>query len=502
MSTKGYILIIVSGLTVFTLIINLLIPEKNDDSRTPLVWATDANPQREPQVAEFNKLNPDLSLSIDPANRDVMKVMVQCSANMGADIIGQINESNFQLYHAAGILEDITAEAKDLGFSPETLPEQIRSLVMMQVLNKNGELEYRQFVYVCNVWHGYIFYNKNVFDKYGVPYPPEDLTWDEYFKIVKKLTIREKGKVSPLIFGGMDGIPWANPILYVLMWEMGGGVINSSGTRAMLGDKNTVKALIFYHNMLHKWKVEPTPAATSGVTGVGVGGAPGLFGRDSLAMMWASRYMVIPLRRMQRARIEERKKWLSAHPGAKDSEGPQLLRMGACLVPRFKNGPRYTTFGARCAGINKKGKNKKEVLKFLKYLTSEEYCKTINQGGDSKPGPTRYIKEEYFKNKDFPGEQEVNRLSIRSIKDSRLQNRSTFIANSIISRILLKLKDKIVASKNMTPDQIRKAAKDAAKEIDLKILRNIQRNKSLRKIYDKLQETGAEPIRYEGKLKK
>ena len=74
-----------------------------------LVWTTDPNPARTEQVKQFNQLNPDCQLSIDPDSGDAMKIMVQCSANMGPDLIDHIYyDSNLHTYVEAGILLDLT----------------------------------------------------------------------------------------------------------------------------------------------------------------------------------------------------------------------------------------------------------------------------------------------------------------------------------------------------------------------------------------------------------
>jgi multiple sugar transport system substrate-binding protein len=56
-----------------------------------------------------------------------------------------------------------------------------------------------------NVWQ--VFYNKDIFDKRGVPYPPVngDWTWDEYREMLKKLTYRE-GNIQ--VYGG-----------FFMLWE-------------------------------------------------------------------------------------------------------------------------------------------------------------------------------------------------------------------------------------------------------------------------------------------
>lgn len=501
-STRKIIIFISLLLCLLTVVALTWRSEGDFDGKIPLIWTTDANPQRGLQVDTFNQMFPDLLLNIDPANNNVMKVMVQCSANMGPDIIGHVNESSFQLYHSAGILMDVTDEAKKMGFGPETLPEQIRPLVMMKVLDENGDYVERQYTYPCNVWHGFIIYNKNLFDKYGVEYPSEDLTWEEYLDKVEKLTIYNEGAQTPEVFGGMDAMGWAKTMTQTLIWEMGGAVMNEDGTRSRFADKETIKALVFYHDLLHKLKAEPTPSSMAGVSGQGGWGNGPInwFGGNKIGMIWGARWMLVSIRRFQMEQKKARKKWLEENPGVDPEKGPQILRMGACRVPRFKNGVRYTPFGARCAGINRHGKNKYEACKFLKYLATKEYCETINQGADSKPGPKQFNKIELFDNPEFPGEEEINKMAIASIENSRLQPRSPFIPKSKVSQIFSKVKDKLVSSDKLTPEEIALVARDASDEIDLIIMRNIKRNKSLRIIYEKMKEKGCKPIRFEEEL--
>jgi multiple sugar transport system substrate-binding protein len=51
--------------------------------------------------------------------------------------------------------------------------------------------------YRSDVWQ--LYYNKNLFDKAGVPYPKDDMTWDEYAEMCKKLT---SGSGNNKIYGG------------------------------------------------------------------------------------------------------------------------------------------------------------------------------------------------------------------------------------------------------------------------------------------------------------
>ena len=188
MPAKAVLLSVFVLLALLTVFAVTVLPEKTPPGKVPLIWVSDANPERYEQVDLFNSLNPDLHLTVDPGSWGVMKNVVQCSAGMGGDMIDAINESNIQTYQRAGILLDITEEAGAMGFGPETLAPSVRPTVMAEVLNEKGELEERQFTYPANVYHSFIYYNKNILDKLGVPYPPRDLTWEKYIETAQKLT--------------------------------------------------------------------------------------------------------------------------------------------------------------------------------------------------------------------------------------------------------------------------------------------------------------------------
>lgn len=49
-----------------------------------------------------------------------------------------------------------------------------------------------------------IYYNKDIFDKFGVPYPKDGMTWDDLYELSKKLT-RKEGDVQYYAFGSSYG---------------------------------------------------------------------------------------------------------------------------------------------------------------------------------------------------------------------------------------------------------------------------------------------------------
>jgi LacI family transcriptional regulator, galactose operon repressor len=491
MSMRWNIAIIVMILLVMSLVAAILQPNLNVNGKIPLVWTTDPNPQRDDQIDTFNKMHPEYKLRIDPDNSGTQKIITQCSANMGPDIIDHVYESNYRLYQSAGVLKDLTEEAVKMGFGPDTLPASVRSLVMLKVLDKEGNIEERQFIYPSNVAHNFFMLNKNVFKKYGVSIPKGDITWEKILKIAKKLTVyKNKGDSIPSTFG------LSKMGLIELIWQKGGAVMNKDGTRSLLDSEAALDAAVFLHDLYYKHKVMPSPTQKAGMATQGGwgGGDFNYLAAGRIAMIPTARWSLIQLRRLIRDQKLAREKFLKEHPD-RQAEAPEILALSACLMPRFKSQKRYTRFGARSSGINIDSKQQQGALKFMQYLASRQYADLINQGADSKPGPAKYCTMEMMANPAYSGEEDVNKITLASIPYGRTIQRSPFVSISKIGRILKKVTDKITSMEDLSRAQIAVLLKRAAMQTDEVIARNIKRNPGLYKFYEKLLEQGAQPIK-------
>jgi ABC-type glycerol-3-phosphate transport system substrate-binding protein len=492
MSMRWNIAIAVIFLTLMSLIALTWQPNLDLQGKKPLVWTTDPNPQRDDQVAIFNKLYPANKLRIDPGNSGTQKVITQCSANMGPDLIDHIFNDSYQLYHSAGVLKDLTEDAKIMGFGPDTLPVSVRSLVMLKVLDKDGQIKERQFIYPSNVYHVFLILNKNVFKKNGVAIPKGDVTWDQILKIAQKLTVyKNEGDSIPKSFG-LSGVGLTD-----LIWQKGGAIINKDGTRSLLGSEAAVDAAVFLHDLYYKYKVMPSPSQKAGMASQGGWGSGNFnyLADGRIAMIPTARYSLIQFRRLLRGQKAARKRFLKKNPG-KESEAPEVTKLGACLVPRFKGKKRYTRFGARCTGVNIDASNPQGALEFMQYLASRQYANLINQGADSKPGPAKYCTMEMMTNPVYQGEEDVNKMTLASVPFGRAIPRSPFISISKISRIIKKIEQKIIAKEDLTREEIAIALKRVAMQTDEIIARNIKRTPHLFRFYNKLLEQGAQPIKF------
>ena len=456
---------------IWTVIAIVLIPSSTDNGKIPLVWTTDPNPQRDPQVEWFNTLNPDCELCIDPSNAGVMKVVVQSSAGMGPDLIGAVTTHSFQTYRDAGILWDITDQAAEMGFGLDTLPEQVHDLVQ---LRDPETLEYRQYIYPANLYNTIIIYNKDLFDEHGVDYPPMDLTWDRYIDIAKVMTVYDEGYTAvPHIFGG-GGVDPLN-----VLWSHEGALVNEDGTRCLLGEPEATAAMVFLHGLYFEHAVEPTATMRAGVSAQGGwgGGFMNWFGEGKCAMFFGSRWMLIQLRR---------------HYQEQRSAGIKITRMGACLIPRLADGKRYSRTEVRGVGINRMSPVREDALKFLQFLAGAQYSELINEGGDAMPGNKAYVSLEHLEHPDWPGEHEINDITINSIPFARAPRKSLLVDYAVIDRAFQRAVSEITSNDSLSEGQIRRIMQRAAIEVDEVIAENIGRNPKVMRTYELLLEQGAE----------
>ncbi len=489
---KIQLISIYAGLGLFSLLVWWSIPKPGTDGKTHLSWLSWNGPERICQAEEFNKLNPDCKLTIDPDNGGVTKVVVQCSANMGGDIIDFVNQENIQTYVDAGILKDITDDAKEMGFGLDTVPESCHPAIRIKVLDKNGNIQYRQFAYPMNIVDNYIIYNKDIFDKYKVPYPPKDLTWEKYIEIAKKLTIyQDKDDRIPLIFGARGAS------LKTIIWEKGGRIMNRDGTRCLLNSKEAVDSLCFFHDLIYKYKVEPTATMSSGVTtSNGKKASYSWLADGRLAMAFGARWYLMMMRPYFRNRQKEIDAWKQAHPDEKIYSGPKPYRFGACQVPRFKNGPRYTDCGGRNVAINAASPNAGKALKFLQYAAGKDYAKQIIDVADCKPPNKKFHKKELFYSREYPEEKEIHDMSIEAGKYGRMEELSPLIDNITVTREFKELSAKIQSNPHLTRKGIQELADYSAGKINRRIAENIRKNKRLHLFYEKILENGGEPALY------
>jgi len=106
-----------------------------------------------------------------------------------------------------------------------------------------------------------LYYNKDLFDKAGVPYPTDAWTWDDFRAAANKLTIRN----------GNDTTQWGADLGYLVGWDGGWQALatsfgakimdtNFSPSKINLDDPNVIAAWQYMQDLVFKDKVAPPPS--------------------------------------------------------------------------------------------------------------------------------------------------------------------------------------------------------------------------------------------------
>ncbi|MFY9302584.1 MAG: sugar ABC transporter substrate-binding protein [Atribacterales bacterium] len=164
------------------------------------------------------------------------------------------------------------------------------------------------------------YYNKDLFDKADVPYPPtnpEDWTWEKFAETAKKLTFDKKGRrpgepeFDPnniVQYGAVIPIWWC-PLL-PLVWSNGGDIADETGTQPRINSPETIEALQKMYDLIYEEHAAAPPTVTDA------------FPSTNIALQTGQVAMVID------------GQWAMQEAGELIREG--ALRLGVAPIPYFK----------------------------------------------------------------------------------------------------------------------------------------------------------------------
>ncbi len=444
---KKFFVLLACAVVAMWIVARLWVPENHNKGKTVIYWSTDPNPARKDQISPFERLHPDIAVLVEPNTFE--RTIVQCSTGIGPDLIEVYSVADMISYAEAGILYDLTDDAKSLGVDPDSTYAKLKGTLVY---------EGRQYRYPANAASQVLFYNKKTFREAGLAEPTDNMPWDEFIALVKPLTIkREKGKgyeQFALVIG--------RDFVQDIHLQFGAHVFNADKTRCVLDSPESIAAIAFYTKMMREQEIIPTPEAALALSGEGGWAAGELrwFATGRSATLWASRWMLVQLRQ---------------YPELRDEIG--------CVLLPCPPGAKSTSYcGARGPAVNKNSKHLKEALSFLQYLGGDEYSEVIAQSADALP-PNRHYAEDPTRllNPAYPNEP-YHAKFVRSMEMSEAQEVSPFVDRKIVDRVW---REALESAENATktPEQ---AMKDAAKAINDRIARTVRERPELRKRYEAL----------------
>ncbi len=427
-----------------------LSPSCNEQKKIQLIWATDDNPVRSRQVELFNQTHPWLALQIDPANYYMEKVIVQSVAGIGPDLFDAAGVYVLDRFAESGIALDLSDLAKKHGFdASRTWPGAAKSIMI-------GD---RQYAFPAGVYANVIFYNKALFDRYGVAYPPRDMTWDEFVSIGRKLTRKKPDGRGYECFGAMN-IYW-----YELVLQAGGQLFSPDGLQCRMDSPEALEAIQFYHDLMFKHHIMPTPAeeaTISGEGGWGAGGGTRWFGAQRVAMIRTSRWGLITFRQYDSLKG----------------------RIGVCHQPYLRRKTALVT--ARLVAINRNSRHVDEAVKFLEFLTTPEFNSQVARAADFLPPVPAFARTKDFLHDPSYPQETFNDVFVEAIDRGVSPEVSPFVSPLDALQAIMEQLD-LVTGGSKTPAD---ACRDMTRSVNGLIFKNLQKYDKYRQRYQ--QVTGRE----------
>lgn len=173
------------------------------------VWDISSTTYYQPLIDAFEKAHPDVKIEmVDLGSTDYQTVLATELTGSGSDfdVVTVKDVPGYMTLVNKGVLEPLDSYIE----SSKVDLTQYKGLTdQIKVENKLYELPFRNDFWV-------LFYNKDIFDKAGVAYPTNDMTFEQYDKLARSLTVDTPGqevygahyhtwRSAVQLFGVLDG---------------------------------------------------------------------------------------------------------------------------------------------------------------------------------------------------------------------------------------------------------------------------------------------------------
>jgi len=229
-----------------------------------------------------------------------------------------------------------------------------------------------------------LFYNRNQFDKYGVPYPNDRWTWSDYRAAAKRLTHDVDGDGITDEFGASFA-QWQEGY-YCWIYQNGGRVLTPDARDATFDDPTVVEAVSFLQKLTRQDRSIPTEVNKPKQTGMG------LFEAGRLAMNGPTGSFYIPT-----YRTYERVDWdIASVPAGPSGRGTMVAPYGF--------------------GVTTQSKHPREAWELVKFLCGEEGQRILADSGLFVPARRSVALSEAFLQAPGPP---ANKYALVAMMDDR-----------------------------------------------------------------------------------
>lgn len=282
-------------------------------------------------ISEFEKDNPKIKVDLQMLsyNDYFTKLQTQMTGGTAPDVF-ELNYENFLNYAKKGTLADLSSYVKkDKDFNKNEINQQAY---------KAFSYKDKQYGMVESFSNVVLFYNEDLFKKYGVETPKADWTWKDELAAAKRLTHKVDGKQ---IWGTYSPVTMNE--FYKVAKQNDGAIFDGAGKPTM-DSKANLGALTYMADNVLKYKVSPSPAEMSGQA------SEDLFKNGQLAMVHTGIWEFADFNKASF-------KWnIQVEPGNKQ---------------------KATHFFANGFAVSNKSSNKEAAYKFARYMSASKKVANI-----------------------------------------------------------------------------------------------------------------------------
>lgn len=324
------------GLVFLILLFLMFLLSKNsvDDKRVVIKFSSWGS-QSEisyllPLIAEFEQKNPDIKVEfVHIPQNYFQKLHLLYASNLAPDVVF-INNYYLPKYVKANLLEDLTPYIKK--------DEFFQKSVDCFTFDK------KIYAIPRDVSNLVVYYNKNLFDTYRIPYPSRDWTIDDLINISKRFKTESKGEVF--------GLSYETDLLYVMpfLFSNGASVLSDDGKKMTITEKNAIDTINLYSDLANKYNIAPKKSQSASRT------MAQMFLQQKIAMQVSGRWLVPKYR--QEAKFD----W---------------------DIMSFPSGQKGSIVNIDASGyaLSKSSKHKAEALKFIEFISSPYSLSKLAQSG-------------------------------------------------------------------------------------------------------------------------
>lgn len=308
-------------------------------------------------IEAFNKENPNITvdLQIAPWDQYWTKMQTEIAGGTCADVF--MNQTfYFKTLQTSKAAEPLTPLMERDSFSVEGHNQKV-----VDLYSEDGVLYAMPQDWDCEC----IVYNKDLFDKYGVPYPDDTLEWNptdggSFLKLAQQMTVDSNGKnaLDPAFDASKTSsygfiVQNSNNACYWNFMAMNGGDVDK------YDDPKTVESLQFLQDLMYKYNVAPQIASVQSM------GADSMFATGNIAMYTVGNWILSTL------------------------EKTCDFDWQVAVLPK---GPenRSTLVNGIGQSVYSGGKNKEAAWQFVKWLGDEKSQEILGSTGTVFPSRNAY----------------------------------------------------------------------------------------------------------------